>query len=505
MPANGTNEEPQRLDPSLLHLVPAEIVYNRITIPERENSLGLFNQAVKSLVPPQDAELDKAIDRALNWRAPFPAEPTATRIKEFLRQNQQPLALVNEAIRGGRLQMALRKTNHKGRDTGKAFDYTNWPKLGRLRLLQARQLAADGKVGPAAAELAGVLSLGQMICRADGAFLDYMEGVGLQRRATSAMRALANCRGMPRSGYQTLLASVEQCLSADDGIVQSIRVEFNSVALARLSALPADSDLERTVGAIFSGYRVHSNLKSINSKLDARRQGVLSLLAGHTIPFDRAETIRLAAVTFATSLRNVQGPWAERKADPLHEVRKELELWPEVLSLAPFKLVRVYLYDEQPALSQPELAKARESLKKITNPLGKHVVAEELDPRGMEAMSFRRRADLAATRAIVAVCLNVARNGKMPASLEELVRDNVLATVPLDPFDGKPLRYSPDRAIVWSVGPDGKDNGGVRQDSREATLNLLRKFRPGGAPMPFLQSNDNSRESDLVWDIPPWR
>ena len=34
--------------------------------------------------------------------------------------------------------------------------------------------------------------------------------------------------------------------------------------------------------------------------------------------------------------------------------------------------------------------------------------------------------------------------------------------MPLDPYDGKPLRYRrvADGVIVYSVGPDGSDNGG---------------------------------------------
>jgi hypothetical protein len=37
-----------------------------------------------------------------------------------------------------------------------------------------------------------------------------------------------------------------------------------------------------------------------------------------------------------------------------------------------------------------------------------------------------------------------------------------LERIPLDPFDGAPLRYRrlDDGVVIYSVGPDGKDNGG---------------------------------------------
>jgi hypothetical protein len=56
-------------------------------------------------------------------------------------------------------------------------------------------------------------------------------------------------------------------------------------------------------------------------------------------------------------------------------------------------------------------------------------------------------------------------HGAMPARLDDLVPD-YLDAVPTDPFDGKPIRLAvkPDRWIIYSVGPDGVDNGGVEMD-----------------------------------------
>jgi hypothetical protein len=52
-------------------------------------------------------------------------------------------------------------------------------------------------------------------------------------------------------------------------------------------------------------------------------------------------------------------------------------------------------------------------------------------------------------------------NIRWPLALTDLVPAN-LPQVPLDPFDGAPLRYHrlTDGVVIYSVGPDGKDNGG---------------------------------------------
>jgi hypothetical protein len=53
------------------------------------------------------------------------------------------------------------------------------------------------------------------------------------------------------------------------------------------------------------------------------------------------------------------------------------------------------------------------------------------------------------------------KNGTWPVSLDKFGKD-YLAAVPLDPFDGQPLRYRTldDGVMIYSVSSDGRDNGG---------------------------------------------
>ena len=53
-------------------------------------------------------------------------------------------------------------------------------------------------------------------------------------------------------------------------------------------------------------------------------------------------------------------------------------------------------------------------------------------------------------------------NGRWPKDLAELV-PAYLKKVPLDPYDGKPIRLRavPDGLLVYSIGPDRQDNGGA--------------------------------------------
>jgi len=62
---------------------------------------------------------------------------------------------------------------------------------------------------------------------------------------------------------------------------------------------------------------------------------------------------------------------------------------------------------------------------------------------------------------IAAACFRT-EEGRYPDKLQELIPDYISA-VPIDPFDGKPLRMSPegDGLVLYSVGMNGEDDGGV--------------------------------------------
>jgi hypothetical protein len=72
-------------------------------------------------------------------------------------------------------------------------------------------------------------------------------------------------------------------------------------------------------------------------------------------------------------------------------------------------------------------------------------------------------------------------HGDLPDSLEQLVPDYI-KTVPLDPFDEKPIRYSKEKKMLYSIGEDLIDSGGPTEDERkdykEGSLRLLKAGDP---------------------------
>ena len=107
----------------------------------------------------------------------------------------------------------------------------------------------------------------------------------------------------------------------------------------------------------------------------------------------------------------------------------------------------------------------RAAMSHIPKPANKRweVLTREVLPafERLHEMSLRHKANLRCAGVAVAVERFRQLNGRWPDALEEIPSD-ILATVPLDPFDGQPLRYlrREDGVTVYSIGQDEVDNGG---------------------------------------------
>ncbi len=132
-------------------------------------------------------------------------------------------------------------------------------------------------------------------------------------------------------------------------------------------------------------------------------------------------------------------------------------------------------------------------LRQLLNPVGNGLgccVASYLEPRDKpQARCLMVRA----TAVHIALKLFVEDHEHLPGTLDELVTGHYLPAVPLDPFDGQPLRYLPRRGLVYSVGSNRTDDGGwndraggCSEDDRIVQLAFVAPPAPppGGPPMP---------------------
>ena len=76
--------------------------------------------------------------------------------------------------------------------------------------------------------------------------------------------------------------------------------------------------------------------------------------------------------------------------------------------------------------------------------------------------NYRAAAQLAATQMLLALRRYEIAHGRLPDDLQTAAAESVLKAVPIDPFDGNPLRWAivAGMPTVYSVGKDRKDDGG---------------------------------------------
>ena len=89
-------------------------------------------------------------------------------------------------------------------------------------------------------------------------------------------------------------------------------------------------------------------------------------------------------------------------------------------------------------------------------------------PAGAAVLDKKSRSDaqLQATRTLLALRAYQLTHAKLPDNLSALVPE-FLDKVPVDDFDGQPLRYSPEKKLVYSVGKNLKDDGGDDRGQEE--------------------------------------
>ncbi|TVR50348.1 MAG: hypothetical protein EA425_10180 [Puniceicoccaceae bacterium] len=134
--------------------------------------------------------------------------------------------------------------------------------------------------------------------------------------------------------------------------------------------------------------------------------------------------------------------------------------------------------EEDEALHYQQMTR---SLAASENPLGRFLVVLMLPVYDNFAASvFRREATRRALIHLLQRDLAAAEAGE--GGVVEL------PPLPQDPFSGKPFRFDPERGLLWSVGPNGRDNGGTgdgRNFGNSPDMIWLLRGVPAPPALPF--------------------
>jgi hypothetical protein len=298
-----------------------------------------------------------------------------------------------------------------------------WPKLSRLVCLRASSLFRKGQEAEAMDEALRLLRLASRMQAAKGHVMTYMHATGVAGAAEERLQEFAErSRHLDAARLKAVAADMGNCPVRPEDFANALRTSYEVNA--------------NTVDAIAEG-RI-----SGRALVDLSGEPYMSF-------FDMAgpywlkpnTTKRMFAETTRSQIAALALPWPDCKA-MLQEERERKEKDQAALlkwGFAPManRTGRLLCYNLAIAGSAPRYDYAR-----------------DCSALGMAQL-------------IVALKAYKVEKGQLPEKIEDLVPE-YLKALPLDGFDGKPLRYSREKKVVYSVGEDGKDEGGMTKEEMRA-------------------------------------
>lgn len=306
--------------------------------------------------------------------------------------------------------------------------------IAQALVLRAHVRLAEGKSAAAARDLMAAREVGRRYGDSESALIGWLVGVAIEAIANRAIQRAAFDPAMDTRTARTLLRSIPPSSRADRAYQRSLRSEFDGYFLRIVAQSATPGSEMNPMG----------QPKFVTSQV----------LAGHPRPIDPRATARDASRLVAEVIRNGERKWSAQVSVEAGASRYADD-WPE--EMTPFG-------DEEDGKkpTPAQIARTRQALRRVPNPYGRLLIGQLLPVfDGAVQASFKQRADREATRLTLAARLYALRHGgKLPPSLPALVSADILSAVPTDPFSDRPFRYDAVRRVFWSVGPNGRDDGG---------------------------------------------
>lgn len=476
-------DNPDAVPADVLELVEPRACYRAAALASEEDGYSMLVELQKlTLIEPlivDDREFYDLYMAVISGERQFPDGEQGERLQKLIDDNADGLKIIDQFARFRGVRFP---------------DVFNAPVDGLrqflwIRRLQIAQHHSRGKFDDANRWLMEFLHKAEMLKESEGGLMVWLVG---QRLESVALEMMAQQAADPACPAEQLASWQRRVLDlrkrSSQSLAQCLRRDYFEVQLSPLAKLPADATLAQAVAATVGRHRPKDRKFLIDLRFTLREWQVLALLTDHPDPFDRDETIRLSSQRLAEVIRVLV--FDRSRPNELDDEELELvaKLWPESMGLDAFSVLALHLGG--PARDSwgefwneiVSAAEASEQLAKIPNVFGKYFIAIHNDLANADALAsavVRRRVRVEATVAMLAIRRFERRHQRLPKSLQELVDAKLLTELPRDPIDDQPLRYDPSRRLLWSIGLDGQDNGGVQHFGSGGQLfSMLRKLLP---------------------------
>ncbi len=283
-------------------------------------------------------------------------------------------------------------------------DVKGFREVARVSTVRGRWLLEQGESREAVAQLLQVVRVGSRIQASGGPMICYVSGVLHKQVALRELRRALAAPGLDGLFLRRMLEDLADCGASVEALTNVYKLEY-WWAVANLD--------DPNFGA---------RAESESTKTGKRR--------GKTLLYKPNKTKRLVARTVRLMIESASETYADAE---LPDVAHELS--------SPWSL-RYYLNGNAVGI--------------ITHDMLMGAVPTT------HLLKCRENCAVAATRILIALRCYQLDRGKLPETLDELVPE-YLQSVPLDDFDGKPMKYTKEKKVVYAVGKDLTDNGGIER------------------------------------------
>lgn len=289
-----------------------------------------------------------------------------------------------------------------------------------ISALKALSLSKEGKGGEAVEEALNSARIGQKIQNSRTHLIGYLISIVMKQVGMGALQGVTASSSLKTDDIKKYIEELDNFYKNEEGLINSFRSEYRGMLepldIAEVQEfLPNNNLYERTLFKV-TNYRYQPN------KMDA-------LYAGYA----------------REHIQNVNRPcyaleWTEFKK--LSRADNTFVFWVQENAIG------YLLHDITGASSRST------------------VITRKCEEDAL----------VATTQTLLAIKAYKNDTKKYPDSLDQLV-PTYLSKVPEDPFDGKSIKYSLDKKIIYSVGRDLKDSGGVEAgENKEAPSDQVVKI-----------------------------
>jgi len=433
------------------------LAFTRLDVPDEENAITYFDlasAAVYSQLPPREADSNPLSgDPSVALNVPSLDDMLAGKqwdaavARHVLENNVNTFALIEKGLacrQSAAEQLTLQNLAK--------MNFMNVLPLARLMSLRAEALARDGKTDEAIEQAMKLAEFGHKFVGARGCLISYMVGSAVKGMGTEKVRRLLVKDGLTADRLLPLIGRLASMGDEGPALADAFRAEY-------VFASTPITDPQAMAG-LFAG--------PLGGAPGGNAYGLANAdvwyVAMHVGYFYKPnKTARQHAEFYSGRLEDASKPLAE-----VHTPARPTGL----LNTTPLGLI-------------------------APNGIGNLLVQITIPAiGGVHKLKSLNQTQTAATEVLVALRCFKLKTGRLPLKLDELVPEYMPA-VPLDDFDGKPIRYSAEKKIVYSVGEDFKDGGGM---TREEALKWWAANKPD-EPLEEGQEPDPWQLPDTSWPI----